>query len=166
MTDWPARLALDLLNAAEDCYDRPGSPTCPPRRGVIFGTLPALDCPMLAVTLVSVEARAGVGTPSNRCTAVPRARLAVWVARCYPTMDDSGNPPSITAEEQASCLLDADLGVLWDGLIGRWATGDLFPSFPGLACEAVTFGVSAAQGPSGGLASWSLPVTVDLVGIR
>jgi hypothetical protein len=164
--DWPSRLASDLLSSSVACYDALGAPPCPQRAAVLFGTTPALDCPTLAVVLTSIEAKSGPGTPSNRCTAVPRARLAVWVSRCYPTLRDDGSPPPQREEEEASKLLDSDLGCLWDGLTGAWSEGTLFPSFPGLGCESVTIGTSVAFGPMGGLAAWALPVIVDLVGVR
>lgn len=164
--DWPARLAADLLASAEMCYEVAGAPPCPSRSLVTFGRLPVLECPMLAVVLESIEARSGPGTPSNRCTAIPRARLGVWVARCYPTLRDDGSAPDALEEEAASVLLDADLGCLWDGLTQRWRGGVLFPSFDGLNCEAVTFGTSISAGPLGGTAAWALPVVVDLVGVR
>lgn len=166
MTDWPARLASDLLLSAVVCYEADGAPPLPDRRGILFGRLPVIECPMLAVVLEAIEARSGPGTPSNRCTAVPRARLVVWIARCYPVLRDDGAAPPVEEEEVASVTLDADLGCLWDGLTARWAAGALFPSFRGLNCEAVSFGLAIPQGPLGGTASWALPVTVDLVGVR
>jgi hypothetical protein len=165
MGDWPARLLLDLAVAAEDCYDGEGCPPIPSQARPVFGTLPVLDCPLLVVTFLGVEARAPIGTPANRCAVVPRARLAVWVARCYPTMGDDGSAPNPEAEAAASLTLDADLGCLWDGLTERWAAGELFPTF-NLGCEMVQFGVAQPSGPSGGTAAWSIPLTVDLATIR
>jgi hypothetical protein len=168
VSTWPARLATDLLDAAEACYAGPRTPPCPPDRYLTFGLLPALNCDALLVTFTGVEPRAAFtgGAVGNRCTAIPRARLAVWIVRCFPTITEDGDAPPPNDVQAATALLDWDLGCLWDGLIGRWSDKALFPNFPGLDCEAVSFGVAQPYGPQGGVAGWQLPVLVDLVGVR
>lgn len=164
MLDWVARLADDLLAAAIASYADTGV-DAPPSR-LTFGSIPALECPLLAVSVISLEARSPIGTPGTRCAVVPRVRLAVWVARCYPAMHEDGSGPSADEETAAVTTLDTDLSILWDGLLGLWAQGKLFPSFPGLDCEAVSVGVAVPSGPLGGVAAWMIPVTADVLAVR
>ena len=161
--DWPAGVAADLLDSAIACYSDSGAPTIPDRQFLTHGNLPALDCPALAVTVTNLQARQ---SPPNRCTVEPRLRLFVWVVRCYPTLDDNGNPPPSADETAAAKLLQHDLGTLWDGLTERWAKATLFPSFDAIDCERVTFEMAQPMGPLGGTAGWSMPILVDVSGVR
>jgi hypothetical protein len=159
--EWIAHLAQDLLDTAIHAYDASDAPPLPAHQAVLFGHQPALDCELLAVCATHVEARP---PPMQRCTVVARVRMSVWIARCYPVMQDDGTPPTRAAEMEASMLLATDLGTIWNHLVGTWADGRIFQRFEGINCEAVTWGLTSAVGPSGGLAAYQIPLIVDYMG--
>ena len=103
---WLSQLATDLLASAKACYAAPEAPTIPDIQLVTHGMLPAVDCPFLAVTMTAITADVLASKP--RCAVVPSVTFRIWVVRCFPTLDNQGNPPK-PADEQADSA-DAEAG--------------------------------------------------------
>lgn len=103
-----------ILYALVDCLETeldatPGGPPC--FVGVVPGANVAMDfcdcdasgCGMGYVRLDTVypSTQFPIQDTTARCTAPLAARVAVGVTRCLPTMDDSGNAPTVLQQAQA-----------------------------------------------------------------
>lgn len=154
--------AVDVLTAAKACYRTAAAEVCgldAPRRAMVTHGAPVWDDEQLSVAILGT----GVAYQS-RCAVVLSASLMVWVVRCHPTVRDDGTPPAEEDIENAALTLADDAWLLAGGLAEAAYDGSLFPSFDGVRCEQVRLGPGRAEPPSGGLAGWSLPITVDLSG--
>ncbi|MEV1294437.1 hypothetical protein [Pseudonocardia sp. NPDC049635] len=158
----PARPAAALMAAVVAAYADAGVPI-PQRQYLAPGPLAAWDGEHVAVTLA--QTLPGTADNTNRpgaypgrgvgSVALPRATYDARVLRCVPTLDSSGDPPSV--EELTACteLLLADLGVLLDASY-RWAAKQP----PGIV---VTVGQATPLGPEGALAGYAVHCTASLV---
>jgi hypothetical protein len=146
--------ALRLLDAVVAEFGA----AAPDRRYLAPGPLAAWDGEHLAVSCTQVlpgtsdsSGRAG-GLPAHQAGAMqlPRAVYEARVLRCFPTVDDSGHPPTGAAIQAASETILADLGLLLAGVY----------RFLGASPQGVaTAGQAEPLGPEGGLAGYRVVVT-------
>lgn len=132
--------------------------TLPDRQLVSAGQSP-WDCDLLNVWVQRDYATAGgpEGASFSSIRSHPgnyfRAGvLGVQVVRCYPTMDDLGNPPDPDDETLAAELVHNDADLVWQALLAASNT-DAFSQRNGVAYEGWT-----VLGPDGGLAGGVLTV--------
>lgn len=133
----------------------------PPARQVIVHGVFALDCEMVAVRLLGLTMDGvddDLGRPS--CVIIPNAAFDVTVIRCYPTVDQGGEPAADEISTAARTLLD-DAVALSGGIADRWSAGTLVPS-AGNHCDRVTVGPLTPVNPQGGVAGWRSTITVRL----
>lgn len=138
--------------------------TLPARRYVSAGPA-AWDCELVAVWCERTYSHDGeVG--QELVQSIPGARrtmrgglFAVEVVRCAPTPKDSGDPPSVAAEEAAAELVYEDGQRTLNALVAAERDGDL----PG--CHGVAFADWTVQGPEGALVASLLRVRVNLAAI-
>jgi len=143
-------LAGDVLAAIESGFAS-DDVSLPTRRYRTYG-VPAIDCEELVVAL---EASLGTEGAVNQEVTEPllakpghamrSVRFAVWLLRCHPTVQDDGNPPTVTAEEEAAELVMQDAQRLLNVIVAAQRAGDL-PACGGLAFEQWT-----AITPNGGI---------------
>jgi hypothetical protein len=145
------RLALDALAAVEGYYSGQGV-DLPPRRLVSAGQSP-WDCELVNVWVQRDYPTAGGPELSQFTSIRPHAGnffraavLGVQVVRCYPTLDDMGNPPTPEAELEAAELVHLDADLVWEALLAASSIGT-FSQRNGVAYEGWT-----SLGPDGGLA--------------
>lgn len=159
----PARLwtaADELLQFAVDVLADNGR-AAPDRQYVAEGGV-AFDCEQLVVQV----ARVFLGAPGEQvtdpvnCSATLVADLTVWLIKCAAPMGDNGEPPSDEEIEAVSQVLLTDGLVLTEGLIRGLQGHQVFTS---LESPAVAIGELAPQGPEGGMAGWTLTVSVGLL---
>lgn len=150
-------LCHQALAAVEAFYDDQ-QVALPERRLVSLGQSP-WDCELVNVWVLRDQPVAG--NPAFQAFESIRAHpgysmraasLAVQVVRCYPTVDDDGNPPDPTVEEEAAHVVYDDADLLWRALIAG-ADDRSFSQPQGLAFEGW-----AGLGPDGGLAGGVLTV--------
>lgn len=157
-------VALALVHAVAAQLDAAGTGV-PDRAGVVPGAIAwdACDCGQLAVALTgtwaseSPPAAAAEGAATSMMPCGPAyvvGAYVVQVARCAPTLDDAGNPPSVEAEEQAAAQLTGDAYAVRAGV--RCALEPLrrADDIAGWQARAVT-----VQGPEGGCVGIELAVT-------
>lgn len=143
----------DLLAAAVDAITDP-----PARQYIAHGQTFAHDCDLLASRLAGFEFQR---TDSRGCVLIPVAVLEVTLMRCWPKAGDNGQAiPTADAITAAATALALDGESLMNGIADRVEDGSLFAD---RCCADVEFtpGLQAVD-PSGGLAGWTLTLTVRL----
>jgi hypothetical protein len=150
-------LAVSALDAVVAHYAAIGV-ELPKRRLVSAGQSP-WDCELVNVWVQRDYPTAG-GPESALFVSVRAAAahffraavLGVQVVRCYPTVDDMGEPPDPAEETIAAELVHGDVDHLWAALLAASSAGT-FSQRNGVAYEGWT-----ALGPDGGLAGGVLTV--------
>lgn len=162
--DWLAAAADDLLDRAAAALTPAGGAdprTAPPEHRYVTTGPIAWDCPAGQLT-VHVDAAQLIANPgSPPCGGRPEATFTVTLLRCaaMANLDGTSFPPAATLDTEGRGRL-VDGWALLAGLTGDWTAGQLLPSLPHLDCTTVTWGPMQAVGPAGGLAGWSLTLTV------
>lgn len=154
--------ATDLLDVCRAAYTSQAAEACGvdvPTTSLVTHAAPAWDGDLLAVATTNLTT-----AYQGRCSVVYAVRLTVWVVRCVPVTLDNGSPPDPADVEAAALTLADDAWLLTTSIADAAYSRSLFPSFDGIGCEQVRLGDGRAEAPSGGLAGWSLPITVDLSG--
>ncbi len=142
--------APELLGAPENQY-------------LAFGG-PSLDCceavaVNVAQILAAPTAPGGLSVGRRTAAQIWHVFLSVTVARCYPSGDERGNPPSFEEQTAASAQLNADAWALWNHLYNLWTSEQLFT-----VCDEVFWDSLRPIGPSGGCAGWVLAIHISLDG--
>ncbi len=115
---------------------------------------------MLTVHLVEVSHQLSVTElPQAHCAIVPMAKFEITIARCWPTMDDSGHLAAVDMDEAAGDLLE-DLWSVLTELYDRLFDATVFPGQ--ITCEQVVIGSATPLEAQGGCAGWTLEVEVYL----
>lgn len=113
-------------------------------------------CDALAVQVLRVAPVHGSASPGRRpresCGVVWGAEATLHLLRCFPTLDEDGQPPPPDSIDEASAGLLMDAGVLL-AAVSCGALG---------ACTSRGSGGYRIEGPRGACASVSLPVTIPL----
>lgn len=160
----PGPLAARLLAAVEQHYTAVGV-ALPERRYLLAGQAAgaAWDDPHVSVSLNAIQP--GL-TAASRTTGangwqvpsvvVPRGVYEVRILRCWPTLDDDGEPPAAEEITAAAVPLMLDAGLLLQAMFA-FAASD--PSN-----AAMTVGEVAPLGPLGGLAGYATVVTISPLG--
>jgi hypothetical protein len=150
-------LAGQALTAVETFYGAQGV-ALPARRLVSAGQSP-WDCELVNVWVQRDYPTAGGPELAQFVSVRPHAGnffragvLGVQVVRCYPTVDDSGQPPDPAEETLAAELVHNDADLVWQALLAASNT-DAFSQRNGVAYEGWT-----VLGPDGGLAGGVLTV--------
>lgn len=154
--------AKALLTAVEEVF-QDAFVELPERRYVHLGNVAIDNCEAL---IIQVEA-AGNGSVVRRGEAFDNVQpghvwrnvvdFSIWILRCVPVMDDSGNPPSVDAEDESSLELMTDMWTLWNGMRVKHAAKELFDN-----CTAIEFGDFLPYGPEGAFGGGRLQVTIAL----
>jgi hypothetical protein len=151
-------LAIELLETAGEALSCEGI-ELPPLRYVSHGR-PPWDCELLAVH-VDPPHFFTMDTPTRSCAVALRYTLHLTILRCWPVPKE-GTPPILpTGPEMTAAaeVLNTDAHVLMRTLGRRHTEAELFP---GLAdCKATRLERPFTLEPSGGLAGWVFPVTVQ-----
>lgn len=134
----------------------------PARRFVTLG-LPPVDCDEFCVAIEGVVPIAGdanvtvLPTDSDPVGFWMRAAvMGIWIFRCWPTLDDSGNPPPVDDEEAATQLIMDDFD-RFERILGEaFAAGEL----PG--CGGFAFVGTELVTPEGGFGGGVLRCQVSM----
>lgn len=161
-----AALLSDLKAAVGSAYAIAGASQDEPAVRLQTGLRATWDCADCCwIVLQGILPSARVGN-AERCLLIPDLIVTLDVARCWPTPDDGGAVDP-AAEEKAALQIARDAEILWYGLGALRQSGELFPSFQGLDCDAVPLGQMIPVGPLGALAGFSWRIDVHLVaGLR
>lgn len=143
--------ALDTIPSYDATLE--GAPT---RSFVASGPV-ALDCcDQLAVNVGAVaEGSSAPELPAASFARINYVTLAITAARCIPVPDANGNPPSITAQEEAAKQINADKWALWNHIYNLIRTEQLF----GRCCDVIWGQITPLQ-PNGGCGGSRLSITV------
>lgn len=158
----------DLLVAAADAYELPGSPSVPKRQVKHHGQLPPWDTEQLTVAWTGLRAVSPFPISDrgpHHCAVIPAVDLTVEVVRaCWPAVSGTGVSapliPNATAISEATRTLSADAGALWAALVPLALSGTLFPHVAGIGCKDVVVGTLVPLAPQGQLAGirWTFAV--------
>lgn len=165
--------ALGFLGACADALDLETDAGAPERVFVVAGP-PAWDCPEQLTVHVGgpqiAETAAGGATlaPGHRIVTTGTLTLVSMTAtilRCVPVASaDDGEItfPSPADQQAAAAVLNADLWAIWNFLVDRKRTGQLF----GPAEREFVLDPASALNPQGGVAGWQIPIRVRLDGYK
>lgn len=148
-------LAALLLQTTADHYVSEGVPV--PARQLIADGAIARDCDQLAVSVTRTYAGSpsalAPGTTASTGLVQRTAVLRVELARCVPTVSDSGKPPSPELVTASAETIHADHDLL------TTAAREFVKAVRERCGEAVV-GDALPFGPEGGLAGWGVEVRV------
>lgn len=152
----PYVLAGDVLDALVSHFASEGV-DLPSRRYRTIG-VPATDCEQVVVSVPSLFS--GLPGSSNlgplRPGVTNAVELALYVIRCVPKLDDSGNPPDPGELETSAEELLTDAATLRDAVFAADKAG-VFGN-----CNDVVLAECTAIGPEGGYAGWRQTLRVGL----
>lgn len=162
-------LAAEYLAAAVvACADTPEGAA--PGRSYIAHAPPAWDCeqitvhaggPTIANTLPLVPALAPLQRAKTQGMVI-LAVLTCTVLRCYPVIEDSGDPPTVSELNAASQQTYADLWAITNHVNRAVKAGTLFAGDH----REFTLIDPVPVGPEGGIAGWQVPLTVQIPGYK
>lgn len=116
----------------------------------------AHDCRLIAVYLEAPDAVPLQREFAGSCASVPQIVFrVVFAADCVPAVDDNGNPPPADDVTAWSTAFLADVSLIHHALVIAGGDDQL-----GCDCSNVSIGRGQVRGPSGGMASVSIPVTI------
>ena len=95
----------------------------------------------------------------DRCVIRHQVFFAATLLRCFPTVDDQGQPPSALTLDAAGRALALDGQAMWQAITGAVREGT-WPE--GVLCRSVHPQGLEPLAPSGGLAGWQVGVSVTL----
>lgn len=144
-------IAQELLTAAASMLGA----TAPDRQYVTVGQPTDVvwdGCDQLVVVVSSLNPSSGLFSQPGQVKGVviPLLSLAVEVVRCFPMMDESGNPPSEADLNSAAETLLIDQKNLFCGITDEIRAGSLFSD---THCDHDRLLSVEMVGPSGGMAS-------------
>lgn len=156
----PAAPAARLLAAVEQHYAA-HDVALPERRYLLAGNAAgaAWDDEHVSVSLNAVQP--GPAPTSQRTTlapaqvgvVMPRGVYEIRILRCWPTVDDDGQPPTAEEITAAAVPLMRDAGLIL-GALHAYAAADR-------TAGTMTVGEVAPLGPLGGLAGYAVVITLS-----
>ena len=159
----PVAPAQRLMLAVEDHFGAAGV-ALPERRYLLAGNAAgaAWDDEQVTVSLNGVWPGPSAAQQSAQATAahqagtvLPRAVYEIRILRCWPTVDDSGEPPTPEAITQASMVLMRDAGLILTALYA-YAAADR-------GNGTMSVGEIQPLGPDGGLCGYAVVITLSPV---
>lgn len=158
--DYLARLADDLLDAAEAALVQATTGYAPPTHAYVAHRLPPADlcCDdgMLVVYLDHLDHQSfgafGAEPPPQNCATTPQATFHIVVRRCYPAHGATDD------RDTAAQKLLGDLWAILTEVYDRRKSGALFPDTNTL-CTDVTVGDVQPEDVEGGCGGYIIPVT-------
>lgn len=158
-----SELTSELLVQAAEALDTGTTPA--PERQVLTVGAPSFDCPdQLAAFVVRVR-EADIGDSSQvggmtACHKMTLVDLRLTLTVCVPGVGQDGKPPGIDALNLSAVRLYAQGWTMWCGLRNRLHGGEMFDE--GQPKRAASVGPLVPVDPQGGVAGWSIDVSVEL----
>lgn len=135
-----------------------------PESRFLTSSQPAIDCEFVAVQVARLnEEVTSPLTPvmatgnRNRFGNVILANYIMYVVRCAPEMDNSGNPPSDEDKTNSAYEVQRDGWVIWNGI--RYYQDDIFDD-----CIGVHFDGGLPIPESGGYVGWAFSIRAAIEG--